>query len=86
MDVVFQELSADEIKALLDPFEDTETSQDAGCISKTSRDLQQVIVDDFISDQKKKNTESSTKRDVKNVQRWLYNNKKEPRSLENIPP
>ena len=34
----------------------------------------------------KKNTESSTKRDVKNVQRWLFDNKKEPRALENIPP
>ena len=57
MDVVFQELSTDEITALLGPFEDTETSQDAGCINSNvtgSRDLQKVNVEEFISDQKRR--------------------------------
>ena len=39
----------------------------------------------FIDDQKKKNTRLSTERDLKNVHRWLFDNKREPRYIENIP-
>ena len=78
MDVVFQELSTDEITALLGPFEDTETSQDAGCINSNVRDLQQVNVYESISDQKQMNTKSSTKRDVKMYRDGCMTTKRSP--------
>ena len=75
LDVVFQELTEAELQEIFKPFD-----------SPKKRDIQNVDVDRFIEDQKKKTTKSSTDRDIKNVQRWLYDNKKEPRVIENIPP
>ena len=43
-------------------------------------------VDSFIDAQRKQNTKAATARDIKNVQRWLWENKREPKSLENILP
>ena len=77
---VIGELSADELKALLDDFGVDITPE------TNDRDAFDINVDDFIESQKKVNTKRATERDVRNVQRWLWDVKREPRVLENIIP
>ena len=55
-------------------------------IKQETRAEQSVNVDGFIQGQKKLNTVRSTERDIRNVQRWLWDNKKEPRLIEKIAP
>lgn len=69
---VLEELSQHEIAELFSPFDE--------------RDQLVEDVDGFIEEQKKRNTVKSTQRDLKNVQRWLFLNKKETRQIEFIPP
>jgi hypothetical protein len=65
-------LSVDEVNQLFEPFE--------------SRDAKVENVDEFIESQKKFSTKQATERDIRNVQRWLYENKRETRCIENIIP
>jgi hypothetical protein len=65
-------LSVDEVNQLFEPFE--------------SRDAKVENVDEFIESQKKLSTKQATERDIRNVQRWLYDNKRETRCIENIIP
>ena len=73
-------LSPEEIDLLLEPFDEE--------LPLTSRDakIKAEDVGSFIEAQKKQNTKAATARDIKNVQRWLWENKREPKSLENILP
>ncbi|XP_056003612.1 uncharacterized protein KIAA1958-like [Ostrea edulis] len=48
------------------------------------RDEENVNVENFIEGQKKKNTNLSTERDVRNFQRWLIEHKNEHRLIQNV--
>jgi len=71
----FQELSASDIEELLSPYE-----------CNPVRDQVVPDVDSFINEQRKKNTVKSTASHVQNAQRWLFDNKRETRLIEFIPP
>lgn len=76
--IAFEELTDFEIAQLDLPFDS---------LNETTRDAPLTCsVDEFIENQAKKNTQQATARDMKNVQRWLYDNRREPRLIEHIPP
>ena len=75
-------LTREEIDLLLQPFNEGE---ELPIISRDAK-VKTEDVDSFIDAQRKQSTKAATARDIKNVQRWLWENKREPKSLEYILP
>jgi len=64
----------------------TNVKNDLPLVNSNRKEQPNVDVNSFIKSQKKQNTVKCTKRDISNVQRWLWENKREARLIENIPP
>ena len=73
-------ISREEIDLLSEPFD--EELPLTLCDAK----IKAEDVGSFIEAQKKQNTKAATARDIENVQRWLWENKRETKSLKNILP
>lgn len=91
------ELTGDILNELFQPFDDpfqtidsnelnSWLNQESTPLSLSDRKENLIDVDSFVEGQKKKNTKKATEKDMRNVQRWLWANKQEPRLVHNIPP